>query len=108
MFARLQSKIISAQDEQIAQQQSSELDWISSTSKTCFRDELAPVITQSIAQTLHTHVAVPYQSVTNEYLHQQAENDRIIYSYLDRYEKEVMQEQLGLQITKTAGKVKSN
>lgn len=39
--------------------------------------------------------------MVNDYLEQQSESDKIINSYLNRYENEVMKEQLGLEITKS-------
>jgi len=68
MFARLQTKMVSLQNTKIAEHKTNELDWISSASKSCFRDELVPVITQSISQALQTHVTIPYQCAAKDYL----------------------------------------
>lgn len=57
MMSRLQAKVLGWQDDHISKQ-TRPIDSIAESTRACMRDELAPVISQSVEGCLHAHVQV--------------------------------------------------
>lgn len=95
MEDRLKAKILQMQEKK-NQGQEKQHDMIEQQVRTCIREELAPVLVETIEGSLYSQVQGSYEQMAQEYVQRQKQSNQDLQDYMDACEQ-IMQKGLGLR-----------
>jgi len=95
MKLRLESKILAWQDDH-ASRQKRQIDTLAEHTRSCIKEELGPVLVQSLERCLQDHVQAQYEGVCRDYAARQHEGSGELCNFLSSCEV-VMRGALGLR-----------